>query len=265
MPETEAGLVTTLRRWLWRLQGFFFLAPAAISLAGVCLFVFLIVQVAATVDYVSVYGYHFSYARALTPCFALSWPLLSRGFFWQPFTYMFLHASWLHLGFNMLAVLLFGSGVEAEVGNRRFWRIFLAGGVVGGLGWLAVTAAMGYLPPMEGFTHWMPQALRAWFPESAGRETLNTATCLGASGGVFGLIGAFAALFPQRAVYMLVFFVIPIRMKARTLAWLLGVLTVAEAVFVQSQVAYAAHLAGGLAGYLYGLRLKRQGVAGEDG
>jgi len=48
-------------------------------------------------------------------------------------------------------------------------------------------------------------------------------------------------------------------MKARTLAWLLGVVTVIEAVLVQSQVAYAAHLAGGLSGYLCGRRIRGGG------
>jgi len=72
---------------------------------------------------------------------------------------------------------------------------------------------------------------------------------------VFALIGAYAALFPQREVMLLVL-IFPVRMKARTLAWLLGIVTVVEAVLVQSQVAYAAHLAGGLGGYLFGRQMR---------
>lgn len=256
-------LISTMRRWVWRLRGLFYLAPAATRLAAVCFFVFLIQQAVAKVDFVSVYGYRYSFAHALVPCFGLSWPLLIQGFIWQPLTYMFLHASWLHLGLNMLTVLLFGSGLEGEVGGRRFWRIFLTGGILGGAGWLAVTALLPYVPPAPSLTHWMPQAVRAWFPAAGARETLDTAMCIGASGGVFALIGAYAALFPRRQVYVLLL-VFPVKMRARSLAWLLGALTVAEAVFVQSQVAYAAHLAGGLSGFLYGLRLRRTGVAGED-
>ena len=71
---------------------------------------------------------------------------------------------------------------------------------------------------------------------------------------MFGLIGAYAALFPRREVYVLLL-VVPVRMRASTLAWVLGLLTVAEAVFVQTQVAYAAHLAGGLAGFCYARRM----------
>jgi membrane associated rhomboid family serine protease len=222
------------------------------TLAGVCLFVFLAVRTAERVEFV--YGYTFG--QALVSCFGLNWPLFSHGFFWQPLTYMFLHAGWAHLGLNMLTVLLFGSGLEREVGGRRFWRVFLVGGVVGGLGWLAVTAVLPVLPATASLTQWMPRAVRAWLGagSTAGRS-LNEALCIGASGGVFALIGAYAALFPRREVYVLLLFV-PVRLKARTLAWVLGALTVAEAVFVQSQVAYAAHLAGGVGGYLLALRMR---------
>jgi rhomboid-like protein len=239
------------------------LAPAATALAAACLFVFLVTRTAERVEFVSIYGYSMTFGHALNACFSLNWPLLSKGFYWQPLTYMFLHAGWMHLGLNMLTVLLFGAGLEAEIGGRRFWRVFLVGGVVGGLGWLAVTAALPFLPEMATLTRWMPEAVRAWLQagETAGR-TLDHASCIGASGGVFALIGAYAALFPRREVYVLLI-VFPVRMKARTLACLLGVLTVAEAVFVQSQVAYAAHLAGGLGGYLLALRM-RGGVAAAN-
>ena len=241
-----------IRRWLWRLRGLFYTAPASISLAAVCFFVFLVQQAAERVEFV--YGY--SFGQALVPCFGLNGQLLVRGFFWQPLTYMFLHAGWIHLSLNMLTVLLFGSGLEMEIGGRRFWRVFLTGGVLGGLGWLALTAVLPYLPSAEALTLWMPQSVRTWLGggNAAGR-TLDAALCIGASGGVFGLIGAYAALFPNREVYVLLV-VIPVRVKARTLAWLLGALTVAEAVFVQSQMAYAAHLAGGVAGYLCARRMR---------
>jgi len=240
-----------MRRWLWRLRSLFLLAPAATSLAAVCLFVFLVQRAAERVEFV--YGY--SFGQALVSCFGLNWPLLREGFFWQPLTYMFLHAGWTHLGLNVLTVLLFGSGLEQEIGGRRFWRVFLAGGVLGGLGWLAVTALLPYLPPMASLTGWMPAGLRAWLGAGTGpASTLDQALCIGASGGVFALIGAYVALFPRREVYVLLL-VFPVRMRASTLAWVLGVLTVAEAVFVQTQVAYAAHLAGGIAGFFYARRM----------
>lgn len=249
-------LISHIRRWLWRLRGIFYLAPAASALATACLFVFLVQLGASRVEFA--YGYR--YSQVLASCFGLSWPLLSAGFFWQPLTYLFLHAGWLHLGFNAVTILLFGSGLEMEVGARRFWRIFLAGGVLGGLGWLGVECAAAFLPPAESLTHWMPQAVRQFL--GVGQSIGKSGLLIGASGGVFALIGAYAALFPTRLVYVLLV-VFPVKLKARSLAVLLVVLDLAAAVFVQSQIAYAAHLTGCLAGYLYGARLRRLGAAGE--
>ena len=247
-----------MRRWLWYLRNLFLLAPAASYLVAVCFFVFVIQQITARVEFA--YGYNFAYA--FESCFSLNWLLLKQGFFWQPFTYALLHGSWTHLLMNALAILLFGAGVEAEIGTKRFLRIFFYGSVLGGLGWLGLLALMPHLPPMDAVAQKMPQIIRQWLPLVSTRESLDTAMCVGASGGVFALIGAFAAMFPNRVVYMLI--PIPIKMRARTLAIILGVMTVAEAIAIQSNVAYAAHLAGGLAGYLCGIRLRRQGVFDFD-
>jgi len=247
-----------VRRLLWRLRNLYFLAPAAIHLVAACFFVFSIQLVSARVEFV--YGYMFS--NAFEACFALNWSLLKSGFFWQPLTYALLHGGWFHLAMNTLVILLFGAGVEAEVGSRRFLRIFFFGSVLGGLGWLGLLALMPHLPPMDALAQWVPEIVRRWMPLVSTRDMLDTAMCIGASGGVFGLIGAYAAMFPQRIVYVLIPF--PVKVRARTLAVILGILTVAEAITIQSNVAYAAHLAGGLAGYLYGAVLRRKGFNDSD-
>jgi membrane associated rhomboid family serine protease len=99
-------------------------------------------------------------------------------------------------------------------------------------------------------------------PHFSGRATLAGAMCIGASGAVFSLIGAYAAMFPSRQVYVLLI-IVPLRISARWLAIVLGVLTIVEAVVIHSQVAYAAHLAGGLTGFLYGLWLHKRGYYGD--
>jgi membrane associated rhomboid family serine protease len=73
------------------------------------------------------------------------------------------------------------------------------------------------------------------------------APTVGASGGLFGLLLAFAMLFPNRTI--LLFFVIP--MKAKWLALLYGILELYQGVYVMSSgVAHFAHLGGMLGGYL---------------
>ena len=62
----------------------------------------------------------------------LGWPALV-----DPITYQFLHANFIHLGVNMLALLAFGSGVERRIGGWRMLVFFLVCGVVSALAHLA--------------------------------------------------------------------------------------------------------------------------------
>jgi len=58
-------------------------------------------------------------------------------------------------------------------------------------------------------------------------------------------------LFPDRSITLLVFFVLPVTMKARTLAIGLGLFNLISMISVPGHIAYAAHLAGGIVGYGY--------------
>ncbi len=161
------------------------------------------------------------YVGPLAQWFGLAWDDIRRGMLWQPVTYMFLHGGLMHLLMNMLGLLVLGRELEDTLGERRFLRLYLGGGLLGGLGWLMLSGGDGRV-------------------------------CVGASGAVFGIIGAFAALFPHRQLTLLLFFVIPVTMSARTLAIAFGVGTLLMLRVGGGGVAHAAHLAGGIAGYLYG-------------
>lgn len=164
-----------------------------------------------------------------TKLFSLSLDGLLRLELWQPVTYLFLHGGLWHLILNMLGLFFFGPETERAIGTRRFLALYFACGILAGLGWILISGT----------------------PASY---------CLGASGAIFGVLGAFAGLFPQRPVTLLVFFVIPVSLRARTLAIALGLFSLLAIISQPGQIAYAAHLVGGLAGYLYGLYGVNQGL-----
>jgi len=167
--------------------------------------------------------------------FALSSWGLGRGMLWQLVTYMFLHGGVWHLVANMLGLFFFGRELEERLGPRRFLYLYFGGGILGAVGWLLLGGLGLY---------------SLQYP------------MIGASGAVFAVLGAYAALYPYRQVTLLLFFVIPVSMTARTMVLLFGgfsLLMLGDG----TRIAHAAHLAGGLAGYVYGLRLA--GAGGRRG
>ena len=141
---------------------------------------------------------------------------------WQLVTYGFLHdqSGFAHIFFNMFALYMFGSDIERLFGSRFYLAYYLACVIVAGITHLVVTGLIGA-------------------PDTP---------MVGASGGVYGLLLAFAWYFPQRRVMLLI---PPIPMSARTFVIVFGVI---EFVFgitgTQAGVAHFAHLGGMLGGWL---------------
>jgi membrane associated rhomboid family serine protease len=165
---------------------------------------------------------------------ALSLNGLYHGYVWQLITYQFLHATFWHILFNCWAIYVFGRVIEDLLGARNFILIMLSSGVVGGL--FQVLSSL-------------------FWPQLFGDEMVPT---IGASAGAFGLVAAFAALFPERVLTLLLFLVIPIRMRAKTLLILSAVLALGGILFPDlfnfisgGHIANAAHLGGMLTGLLY--------------
>jgi membrane associated rhomboid family serine protease len=133
---------------------------------------------------------------------------------WQIITYAFLHGNTTHLLFNMLGLWMFGSEIELYVGPRRLLVCYFAS---------VVTAALSQL--------FIPMLFGA-----------PAAATIGASGGVFGLLLAYAMLFPTRKVVPLI---PPIPMPA----WLFATLYAGVELFLGvtgtlSGIAHFAHLGG---------------------
>ena len=139
---------------------------------------------------------------------------------WQILTYSFLHGGILHLGFNMFALYMFGSELERLWGPKRFLNLYLASVISAALAQLAFSSLASVAP----------------YPT------------IGASGGVFGLLLAFALYFPRRTVTLLF---PPIPMPAWLFVTLYGAVELYLGVTgTQAGVAHFAHLGGMLGAWL---------------
>lgn len=162
--------------------------------------------------------------------FAL-WPIGGGFLPWQVITYQFMHAGFWHLLFNMFFGLwMFGPEIEHLWGPRRFLIFYLVCGTVAGIFQLVLGPVL---------------------------EPGRTSVVVGASGSIFGVLVAFAMMFPDRYIYL--WFLIPVKVKYFVMFIIaMGVFAVGG----QSQVANLAHLGGAFAGYIYMLALRRGGAWG---
>lgn len=143
--------------------------------------------------------------------------VLADRWVWQLVTYLFIHGSFFHLLFNLFALWMFGMPVERQYGQKGFLKYYF----ICGLGAAAASVALS--------------------PHS-------TIPVIGASGSVYGLLVAFAMLYPDAVVYL--YFLIPVR--AAHMAILFGLIEFfAGATSATPGVARFAHLGGMVTGYLY--------------
>jgi membrane associated rhomboid family serine protease len=171
--------------------------------------------------------------------FGLSYAGLRRGYIWQLFTFQFLHGGWLHLILNSIGIFTFGLAVEQFLGAKRFLQLYLLSGVVGGL-----VHVLGGLVLPQHFGVIVQGEYRLYVP------------VVGASAGLFGLIAAFATMYPERDLTVFLFFVFPIRVSAKVLASVfLGIsilgMIIQKTSSDKSNIAHGAHAGGLLAGWLF--------------
>ena len=161
------------------------------------------------------------------------WPpagelLGSRFEIWQVVTYSFLHANVAHIFFNMLALYMFGGEIERLFGSRFYAAYYFVAVVSAAVTHLVVTSWMGG-PPVP---------------------------TVGASGGVYGLLLAFAIYFPHRRVILLF---PPIPLPARVFVFGFAALELFLGVTGTAQgVAHFAHLGGMIGGWLM-IQYRRRG------
>jgi membrane associated rhomboid family serine protease len=149
------------------------------------------------------------------PLFGLSPKLvLTKGFVWQLLTYMFLHGGIWHLLLNMFIIWMFGSQLEAVWGGERFLKYYLVCGIGG--------AIFSFIFAYDSIV-------------------------IGASGAGYGILLAYAVLFPYNQIY--VWGIFPVR--ARTLIIVLIAIEFLSGISGGDGIAHFAHLGGMAAGLLY--------------
>lgn len=216
--------------------------------------------------------------------FGLYFPTSPSYHTYQFFTHLFMHGSFMHIFSNMFALWMFGSVLENTWGSLRFLIFYFSCGLGGALAHLGVTAydysrilhavnAYQANAGLEAFATLMAQFqerinyaqvqkfIDAWreYPDSAwhleqSREiagqlaaSINRIPVVGASGAVFGVLAAFALLYPN--VYLYFYFLVPIKAKYFVLLYTLFELYAGFS-GQQSGIAHFAHLGGALVGFL---------------
>ena len=136
---------------------------------------------------------------------------------YQFVTYMFLHGGFFHILMNMFVLWMFGREIEMTWGLKRFLKYYFLCGIAGGLFTVA----------------FMPNSI---------------VPTIGASGAIYGLLVAYAVMFPNRTVYL--YFLIPVKVKWLVL-FFVGFTFLASFNANSSSIGHLAHLGGAVVGFLY--------------
>jgi rhomboid family protein len=140
-----------------------------------------------------------------------------RGAIWQPVTYLFLHAGFFHILFNMLGLWMFGVEIERIWGSRRFLFYYFFTGIGAGL-------CVALVNPS------------------------SVVATLGASGAIYGILLAFGMMFPDRPIF--IWFVFPI--PAKYFVMIFGGIEFLSALSMPGgAISHVAHLGGLVIGFLY--------------
>jgi len=137
---------------------------------------------------------------------------------WTLITYMFVHADFNHIFWNMVVLFFFGMELERRVGEKKFLQIYILSGIVAALGQMMISGG----------------------------------TLEGASGALYGVMGCLAIIAPE--IRILLFFVIPVSIRGAVVLFaLIDFLTLGYA----DNIAHMAHIVGLLVGLVYGQAMMR--------
>ena len=172
----------------------------------------------------------------------------------QLISYMFMHANFQHLFFNMFAVWMFGRVLEQVWGPKRFLTYYLICGIGAGL----IQELVQYVEYATVLSDY--QSVRTELGVILMQLYLNELNTVGASGAVFGILLAFGMLFPNSEMFV---FPIPMPIKAKFFVIGYAVLEFFLGVSGGGNVAHFAHLGGMLFGLLMIIYWRKKNGGGQ--
>ncbi len=202
--------------------------------------------------------------------FALWYPKNENFQVWQVITHMFMHGDAGHIFFNMFALYMFGSHMENSIGQKKFLFIYFSAGI----GAVIFQLLFTYLQFNPGFQAYIsigytPEEIIVFIQDTLANgqyqiqegisqeATVNMidsyrTPMVGASGAIFGVLAAFAVVYPNLPLYLMF---IPVPIKAKYLIggyFLLDLYSgiTGQALLGPSNVAHWAHIGGAVIGFL---------------
>lgn len=150
---------------------------------------------------------------------------------WSIFTYSFIHVDIFHILFNMLFLYWFGGLIHEYLGNRRLVNLYILGGLVGGIFYMAAFNLIPYF-----------------------KSNVDVALMMGASGATYAIVLGAATLLPDYTFMLL--FLGPVRIKYIALFYV--IISIASTLGANAG-GNIAHLGGALIGFIY-IKQLRKGV-----
>ncbi|OWP77934.1 rhomboid family intramembrane serine protease [Flavobacterium oreochromis] len=186
---------------------------------------------------------------------------------WQFLTYMFMHGNFMHILFNMFALYSFGSALEHFWGAKKFLFFYISCGIGAGL----IHSGVNYIHFQEGFNTLVSNGQKpaeiyeilkegkydlGWEQILSQKDfssflSAYISPAVGASGAIYGLLTAFAFMFPNAELMMMF---IPVPIKAKYFVPILVALDLFSGMTGSSlfggNIAHFAHVGGALIGFL---------------
>ena len=184
---------------------------------------------------------------------------------WQPITHMFMHGNVSHIFFNMFGLWMFGSPLEQLWGKKKFLFYYFSAGLGA-----AIIQMLAYAYQFHSVTAVLNEAGfttqeiinsiavdrigEGWLDYVTREEVIGAyggyfASMVGASGALYGILVAFAFMFPNVPLF-LIFVPIPIKAKYFVPILILGDLFFGFSSYSIGPIAHFAHVGGAITGFL---------------